>query len=195
MTIHIVLRKYGVWEKSLSSCCLYLYNKNMSAKCTRTINFIKLGLSRASLRCLYFLAKWSRSQQCCLWCRKCTVTAVSRALNPFHEYQIAVTITASKQYNDSALPFVRAVCRLKAALLCIGQINRSREVRCSLPSSTNGQSKWAKQTVYDELARCRHPGEPVPERWNQSGFYWSKRQWVAVAPAGPYASLHLAPDR
>ena len=38
-------------------------------------------------------------------------------------------------------------------------------------------------------------GEPVPERENQSGFYWSKRQWVAVASAGPYASLHLAPDR
>ena len=42
------------------------------------------------------------------------------------------------------------------------------------------------------------PGLP---RWastrkvNQSGFYWSKWQWVAVARAGPYASLHLAPDR
>ena len=30
---------------------------------------------------------------------------------------------------------------------------------------------------------------------NQSGIYWSKRQWVAVASAGPYASLHLAADR
>ena len=30
---------------------------------------------------------------------------------------------------------------------------------------------------------------------NQSGFYWSERQWVAMASAGPYASLHLAPDR
>ena len=30
---------------------------------------------------------------------------------------------------------------------------------------------------------------------NQSGFYWSKRQWVAVASAGPHASLHLTPDR
>ena len=30
---------------------------------------------------------------------------------------------------------------------------------------------------------------------NQSGFYWSKRQWVAVASAGPYASLQLASDR
>ena len=28
-----------------------------------------------------------------------------------------------------------------------------------------------------------------------SGFYCSKRQWVAVASAGPYASLHLAADR
>ena len=26
-------------------------------------------------------------------------------------------------------------------------------------------------------------------------FYWSKRHWVAVASAGPCASLHLAPDR
>ena len=40
-----------------------------------------------------------------------------------------------------------------------------------------------------------YPGGPVPKRQNQSGFYWSKRQWVAVAWAGPYASLHLAPDR
>ena len=40
-----------------------------------------------------------------------------------------------------------------------------------------------------------YPGKPVPERLNQSGFYWSKRQWVAVASAGLYASLHLAPDR
>ena len=30
---------------------------------------------------------------------------------------------------------------------------------------------------------------------NQSGLYWSKRERVAVASAGPYASLHLAPDR
>ena len=30
---------------------------------------------------------------------------------------------------------------------------------------------------------------------NQSGFYWSKRQWVAAASAGTYASLHLAPNR
>jgi len=37
--------------------------------------------------------------------------------------------------------------------------------------------------------------EPVPERQNQSGFYCSKRQWVAVASAGPHASLHVAPDR
>jgi len=40
-----------------------------------------------------------------------------------------------------------------------------------------------------------YTGEPLPERSNQSGFYWSKRQWVAVASAGPHASLHLAIDR
>ena len=36
----------------------------------------------------------------------------------------------------------------------------------------------------------KHTHTPV-----QSGFSWSKRQWVAVASAVPYASLHLAPDR
>ena len=30
---------------------------------------------------------------------------------------------------------------------------------------------------------------------NMCGFYWSKRLWVAVASAGTYANLHLAPDR
>ena len=40
-----------------------------------------------------------------------------------------------------------------------------------------------------------YPGQPVSERYNQSGLYWSKRQWVAVAPDRPYASLHLSPDR
>ena len=40
-----------------------------------------------------------------------------------------------------------------------------------------------------------YPVELVPDRKNQSVFYWNKRQWVAVASAGPYASLHLAPDR
>ena len=29
----------------------------------------------------------------------------------------------------------------------------------------------------------------------KSGLHWSKRQWVAVALAGPYESLHLAPGR
>jgi len=34
----------------------------------------------------------------------------------------------------------------------------------------------------------------VNQHQNQSGFYWNKRQWVAMASAGPYANLHLAPD-
>ena len=39
-----------------------------------------------------------------------------------------------------------------------------------------------------------YPGELVREK-NQSEFYWSKRQRVAVASARIYASLHLAADR
>ena len=45
-------------------------------------------------------------------------------------------------------------------------------------------------------ARCPGlPGSASTRKINPSGFYWSKKQWVAVASAGPYASLHLAPDR
>jgi len=39
------------------------------------------------------------------------------------------------------------------------------------------------------------PGWAGTRKVNQSGFYWSKRQWVAVASAGLYTSLQLAPDR
>jgi len=43
-------------------------------------------------------------------------------------------------------------------------------------------------TFYDSQDFVRdYPGE----YW--AGFYWSKRQSVAVASAGPYANLHLAP--
>ena len=56
---------------------------------------------------------------------------------------------------------------------------------------------WA---IYKSVPRSRQTTIPAPHhsvfyRQNQSGFYWSKRQWVAVASAGLYASLHLAPDR
>ena len=53
------------------------------------------------------------------------------------------------------------------------------------------------------LAACTHTHGPLfgttRVSWYQkgktnSGFYWSKRQWVAVASAVPYASLHLAQE-
>jgi len=39
------------------------------------------------------------------------------------------------------------------------------------------------------------PGWASTRKVKPSVFYWSKRQWVAVATAGLYASLHLTPDR
>ena len=44
-------------------------------------------------------------------------------------------------------------------------------------------------------ARTHTFNGPLSRTTRLSWFYWSKRQWVAVASAGPYASLHLAPDR
>ena len=62
--------------------------------------------------------------------------------------------------------------------------------------------------VYSAISLLEPPNQPFNglfsrttwvsqyQKWkNQSGFYWSKRQSVAVASAGPHASLHLAPDR
>ena len=42
-------------------------------------------------------------------------------------------------------------------------------------------------------AHC--PGLPTWASTRKVKPIWSKRQWVAVASAGPYASLYLAPDR
>jgi len=63
-------------------------------------------------------------------------------------------------------------------------------------SSVNGNIdlRWRLTHTHAHLTALfrDYPGKPVPERKNQSGFYWSKRQWIAVASAGPYASLQLA---
>jgi len=39
------------------------------------------------------------------------------------------------------------------------------------------------------------PGSAGTRKEKPIWIYWSKRQWVAVVSAGPYANLHLAPDR
>ena len=55
---------------------------------------------------------------------------------------------------------------------------------------------WLRQCFTHLTALCPGlPGWAGTRKVNQSGFHWSKRQWVAVASAWPYASLHLAPDR
>ena len=76
----------------------------------------------------------------------------------------------------------------------------------ALPAAEPTASKhWRHWVLLNSTTQQQqHPfNGPFPRqpRWagtrkvNQSGFYWSKRQSVAVASAGPYASLHLAPDR
>ena len=69
----------------------------------------------------------------------------------------------------------------------------------ALPATQPTASKHWRQTSY--IHTHTHPfngpmsGTTQVSQYQKSGFYWSKRQWVAVASAGPYASLHLAPDR
>ena len=63
--------------------------------------------------------------------------------------------------------------------------------RVGINSSRSRRRSWRLRIRRTHTHTCLtalfqdYPGEPVPERWNQSGFYWRKRQWVAVASAGP----------
>ena len=91
----------------------------------------------------------------------------------------------------------------------MGQIDKSQH--CLMPPVVWSRGiktfilEWFVRTVVAASHNYIHPfnsplsGTTRVSRYqkckNQSRFYWSKRQWVAVASAGPYASLHLAPDR
>ena len=70
------------------------------------------------------------------------------------------------------------------------------QLLCRYSTYTLGQLS---QKVHTQPFNCPLSGTTQVSRYqkgkNQSGFYWSKRQWVAVVSAGPYASLHLAQHR
>jgi len=59
-------------------------------------------------------------------------------------------------------------------------------------------AKWIQ--IYTQSFYCSSGFCPGLPRWAGTRkvkpiwIYWSKRQWVAVASAGPYANLHLTPD-
>ena len=69
---------------------------------------------------------------------------------------------------------------------------RSRQITTPTPHCSVFYRPDALPAAQPTASKHWRQDEPVPERQNQSGFYWSKRQWVAVASAGPYASLHLS---
>jgi len=101
-----------------------------------------------------------------------------------------VLVTSLRRTNQNALDAVSN--DMPAVKHCFNKILRfltegSSCCRLScimsvLPSNTHTHTH-----THTHLFNGPFPGLP--------GFYWSKRQWVAVASAGPYASLHLAPDR
>ena len=77
----------------------------------------------------------------------------SSCIQSYDERACKPPIVTSRQYDNSARPFMSVACRPWPALLCIGQIKRSRDVLCALPSSANKHSrkvnscKAAKQTI------------------------------------------------
>ena len=95
-----------------------------------------------------------------------------------------------------------------AVYFCLMFLAASRLPRAALDSFMHGRSlsgargltpPWAQVHIHTHPFNGPLSGTTWAS-WYQksktiSGFYWSKRQWVAVASAGPYASLHLTADR
>ena len=70
---------------------------------------------------------------------------------------------------------------------------------------TNAQADYSNTHTHTQLFYCSSGTCPGPPGWAGTRkvktrkvkpicIYWSKRQWVAVASTGLYASLHLIPD-
>jgi len=65
--------------------------------------------------------------------------------------------------------------------------------KCTTHTHTHTTIWWPFSILSGTTRVCRHQKgktRKVKPVW----IYWSKREWVAVASAGPYANLHLDPD-
>jgi len=125
-------------------------------------------------------------------CIKLEVHSISQRRQRKTEPRLLVTCT--KIWRRSELQF---------RMFSAGQTNRTDTIFCCLiwggvTSDVAVSSNCCKTHPQHTRLMALCPGLP---RWagtrkvNQSGFYWSKRQWESVASAGTYASLHLAADR
>jgi len=116
--------------------------------------------------------------------------------NPFNAWR--ARCRASHLLIDLTDTAVPAGCSLATAGLGATQ---SRRIRPCWPSSNMAALSMmpASHTTHTHTHLFKSPlsGTTQVSQYqkgkNQSRFHWSKRQWVALA--GPYASLHLAPDR
>jgi len=120
--------------------------------------------------------------------QQCTVTMWSHCRHRPHNAWIINLLSTWQHMSSSDL------LTNKAESINHGKSSMTRPP----PSSTFRPHKSHTHTHTHErlTALCLGlPGWASTRRQNQSGFKWSKRQWVAVASDGPYANLHLAPDR
>jgi len=72
----------------------------------------------------------------------------------------------------------------------------SKEMKTSILVILTSFKTTTTTTVLQPPGLCLGlPGWAGTRKVKPIWIYWSKRQWVAVASAGPYTNLHLAPDR
>jgi len=142
---------------------------------------------------LAWLFVWS-DVQICIWpswcqCHSLSVASVkSRLVLPFW-YRLTWVVADKGLLNGCVFTNMLALWATSEVIVCLSCFVYLWPWHDNMFNITHTYTPVYRPSVRD------YPGEPALERQNQSGFYWSKRQWVAVASAGPYASLHLALDR
>jgi len=96
--------------------------------------------------------------------------------------------------NQGVIAFLKEGVVRRTIVSTRGEMVAKTEPRNLSPNHVNTSLACITQNTYTSILRpCRLC--PMSRYQNQSEFYWSNEQWVAVASAGPYANLHLAPDR
>ena len=116
---------------------------------------------------------------------------------------ISAQLTGTWKLNDAADNGRGKVSKLSTCIRSWSQdyncdTHTHMQIRYDTRCHFNVRSKAETHTHTHTRLTVIFPGQPGwagTRKVNQSGFYRSKRQWVAVASAGPYASLHLAPGR
>ena len=110
-------------------------------------------------------------------------------------------------YKMGNITYIHTVCCKKSTLQLNYSTSRAETTPKPVPiakfaaeflsarhTHTHTQSFYCSSGICPGLPRWAGTRKVKIRKVKPIWIYWSKRQWVAVASAGPYTSLHLIPD-